>query len=152
VSDALILGWQEWVALPALGLPALKAKIDTGARTSALHATNIETYTENGTEYVRFSVRPIPAQKGLEITATAPVVDHRDVTSSNGDKEKRYVISTPLAVGGRTWPIEITLTGNRETLTYRMLIGRQALKDNVLVDPSRSFAQPRLSRKLYGKK
>ncbi len=152
MADALILGWQEWVALPALGLPAIKAKIDTGARTSALHATNIETFTENGVAYVRFAVRPILAQKGLEITATAPVVDHRDVTSSNGDTEKRYVISTPLAVGGRTWPIEITLTGNRETLTYRMLIGRQALQDNVLVDPSKSFAQPRLSRKLYGKR
>jgi ribosomal protein S6--L-glutamate ligase len=150
VPQKIFLGWEEWIALPDLGLPAIKAKIDTGARTSALHATYIAPFAEDGIDYVRFAVRPIPARDDIEITATARVTDRREVTSSNGDTEERYVIRTPMSVGAQAWPIEITLT-NRATMTYRMLIGRQALKDRAMVDPSASFLQPKLTRKLYGK-
>ena len=150
LSDAsrLIVGWQEWVALPDLGLPALKAKIDTGAKTSALHTHFLEAYGTPKHPRVRFSVRPSPDVGGLEVSATADVVDRREVISSNGVRELRYVILTPLSIGGRQWPIEITLT-NREHMTYRMLIGRQAIRSDMLVDCATSFRQPKLSYQLY---
>jgi ribosomal protein S6--L-glutamate ligase len=143
----LIVGWQEWVALPDLGLPALKAKIDTGAKTSALHTHLIEPFGTARNPKVRFSVRPSP-DKELEVLATADIVDRREVASSNGGREMRYVIETRLSIGGRDWPIEVTLT-NREQMTYRMLIGRQAIRSDMLVDCAASFRQPRLSYRLY---
>lgn len=149
LSDAsrLIVGWQEWVSLPDLGLLALKAKIDTGAKTSALHTHFIEPYGSAKRPKVRFSVRPSP-QSNLEVIATADVVDRREVTSSNGVCELRYVIRTRLSIAGREWPIEVTLA-NREHMTYRMLIGRQAMRPDMLVDCAASFRQPRLSYRLY---
>ena len=144
----LIVGWQEWVALPDLGLPALKAKIDTGAKTSALHTGFIEPFGTSKRPKVRFSVHPSPAASDLEILATADVVDRREIISSNGVRERRYVIKTPLSLGGRHWPIEVTLT-NREHMTYRMLIGRQAIPADMLVDCGASFCQRRLSYRLY---
>lgn len=148
-SDAsrLIVGWQEWVALPDLGLPALKAKIDTGAKTSALHTHMIEPFGSAKHPKVRFSVRPTPGS-AIEVVATADVIDQREVTSSNGTSEMRYVIETLLSLGGQQWPIEVTLT-NREHMTYRMLIGRQAIRSDMLVDCAASFRQPRLSYRLY---
>jgi ribosomal protein S6--L-glutamate ligase len=147
MPSPLILGWQEWIALPDLGLPALKAKIDTGARTSALHTHSIESYGPSKRPMVRFSVRPSP-RASLEIEASAAVVDRREVTSSNGERELRYVIASRLSLGNREWPIEITLT-NRERMAYRMLLGRQAIQPNVLIDPGASFHQPKLSYTLY---
>jgi ribosomal protein S6--L-glutamate ligase len=144
----LIVGWQEWVALPELGLPALKAKIDTGAKTSALHTHFIEPYGNGRRLKVRFAVRPSPESGDLEIAASADVVDRREVLSSNGVPELRYVIMTTLRIGGREWPIEVTLT-NRERMAYRMLIGRQAIRSDMLVDCGASFRQPRLSYRLY---
>jgi ribosomal protein S6--L-glutamate ligase len=138
-----ILGWEEWVALPELGLPAIKAKVDTGARTSALHAYFVEPFGSGKRPQVRFGVHPIPRRADVEVVCTAPVVDRRDVTSSNGEREKRYVISTPIRIGEREWPIEVTLT-NRDAMSYRMLLGRQAIGDGILVDPASSFRQPRL--------
>lgn len=143
----LIVGWQEWVALPDLGLPALKAKIDTGAKTSALHTHLIEPFGSARHPKVRFSVQPSP-NADLEVMATADVIDRREVTSSNGVRELRYVIETRLSLGGREWPIELTLT-NREHMAYRMLIGRQAIRSDMLVDCAASFRQPRLSYRLY---
>jgi ribosomal protein S6--L-glutamate ligase len=148
LAPPFILGWQEWVALPLLGLPAIKAKVDTGARTSALHAHVVEPYWVRRNRRVRFAVHPIPRRADIEIVCTAPVVDERMVTSSNGDREKRYVISTPIRIGDREWEIEVTLT-NRDAMSYRMLIGRQAIAGGVLVDPATSFRQPRLRYKLY---
>ena len=148
MSSPLILGWQEWIALPKLGLPALKAKIDTGAKTSALHTRVVEPYRQRNRDRVRFSVQPSPEHAGLQIEASAEVIDRREVRSSNGDLELRYVIASQLAIGERTWPIEITLA-NREQMTYRMLIGRQAIPPNVLIDPTASFRQPKLSFTLY---
>ena len=148
MSEPFILGWEEWAGLPALGLPSLKVKIDTGARTSALHARLIEPYMDNGTAMVRFTVQPVRRRPTIEIACTAAVVDVRAVTSSNGETERRRVIVTDIEVGTRHWPIEITLT-NRESMTYRMLIGRQALLPGMLVDPTASFHQARRSHKVY---
>jgi hypothetical protein len=145
-----VIGWEEWLALPALALPAIKAKVDTGAKTSALHAFLIEPFTDSGRSLVRFGIHPIPGREDIEVFCTSPLVDRREVTSSNGDKEARYVITTPVTMGQRTWDIEVTLT-NREGMAYRMLLGRQAIRDGMLVDPAASFRQPRLSHRLYGR-
>jgi ribosomal protein S6--L-glutamate ligase len=148
MSTRLILGWQEWIALPQLGLPALKAKIDTGAKTSALHTHLIEPFGTLKRPMVRFTVRPNPKSTDLEIAASAPVIDRREVRSSNGERQLRFVIATQVQLGTYSWPIEVTLT-NREQMSYRMLLGRQAIRSNVLVDPDASFRQPRLSYTLY---
>ena len=151
VLKPFILGWEEWVALPELGLPAIKAKVDTGARTSALHASSIEPFGSSAAPMVRFVVHPHPSRSDIAVVCSAPVIGRREVTSSNGDSEHRYVIATAVAIGGRRWPIEVTLT-NRETMSYRMLLGRQAIADGVLVDPSSSFLQPKLRYALYDKR
>ena len=143
-----ILGWEEWVALPELRLPAIKAKVDTGARTSALHAYFVEPCGTSRKPMVRFGVHPIPRRSDVEVVCTASVVDRRHVASSNGERENRYVISTLLSIGSRQWPIEVTLT-NRDTMSYRMLLGRQAIAEGILVDPASSFRQPRLRYALY---
>ncbi|SEM73277.1 SSU ribosomal protein S6P modification protein [Loktanella fryxellensis] len=134
------LGWEEWVALPGLGLPALKAKIDTGARTSALHAFDIEPFGPAQAPHVRFSVHPIPGREDITIACSAAVRDRREVTSSNGETEWRYVIGTDIALGDRTWPIEVTLT-DRGSMAYRMLLGRQALTDDMVIVPGESCCQ-----------
>jgi ribosomal protein S6--L-glutamate ligase len=145
-----IVGFEEWAGLPLLGLPSLKAKVDTGARTSALHARVIEPFEEGGVRMVRFKVQPVPRRPRIEIDCIAPVVDRRSVTSSNGEAELRFVIATDLEIGAERWPIEITLT-NRAAMSYRMLIGRQALLPGMLVDPKASFRQARRSHKVYRK-
>jgi ribosomal protein S6--L-glutamate ligase len=147
-QSPFILGWEEWVALPELGLPAIKAKVDTGARTSALHAYFVEPCGGGRKPMVRFGVHPIPRRCDVEVICTAAVVDRRHVASSNGERENRYVISTLLSIGPRAWPIEVTLT-NRDTMSYRMLLGRQAIAAGILVDPASSFRQPRLRYGLY---
>lgn len=147
-AEPFILGWEEWVALPGLALPAIKAKVDTGARTSALHAVFIEPFGPAKSRKVRFGVHPIPRRSDVEVTCIAPLVDRREVRSSNGEREERYVIETALRIGEREWPIEITLT-NRHMMTYRMLIGRQALGSQILVDPGTSFRQPKLGYRMY---
>lgn len=147
-SAPFVLGWGEWVALPDLGLPAIKAKVDTGARTSALHAFLIEPFGTSEAPMVRFGIHPVPGRHDIEIYCSAPVVDRREVTSSNGERETRYVIESRIAIGAKTWKVEITLT-NREQMAYRMLIGRQAIRGDIVVDPSAAFHQPKLSYKLY---
>lgn len=144
----LILGRREWVALPDLGLCAVKAKIDTGARTSALHAENIEIIEAGKGQRVRFVVHPLLEEAGLSMVCEAALLDIRDVTCTSGERESRPIITTHLRVGSRTWPIELGLT-NRDGLAHRMLLGRQAIQPGMLVDPARSFLLPRLSPKLY---
>jgi ribosomal protein S6--L-glutamate ligase len=148
VAALFILGWQEWVALPELGVPAIKVKVDTGARTSALHAFTIEPYGSASAPMVRFGVLPVRRRNDIRIFCTAPVTDRREVASSNGERELRYVIVTSIEIGERVWPIEISLT-DRETMTYRMLLGRHALPEDTLIDPRAAFRQPRLSYKSY---
>ncbi|WP_138379324.1 30S ribosomal protein S6--L-glutamate ligase [Luteithermobacter gelatinilyticus] len=142
------VGWEEWLALPKLGLPAIKAKVDTGARTSALHAFGIYEFTEQGKPMVSFGVHPIPERPDIEIYCTAPLVGKRDVTSSNGQTELRHIISTTLAIGGEEWETEISLT-YRENMAYRMLLGRKALEGRAIVDPVQSCLCGELSPSLY---
>ena len=145
----LIFGWEEWLSLSSLGIPAIKAKVDTGAKTSALHAFMIEPYgTKN--KNVRFGIRPIAEKPEITIYASGKIVDHREFTSSNGESELRYVIQTNIIVGGQEWLVDISLT-NRENMQYRMLLGRSALKDNIVVDPNLSCVQGKLSYESYDK-
>lgn len=148
-TPAIRLGWEEWLALPDLGLPAIKAKVDTGARTSALHAFEIETFGRASNPKVRFQIHPVPGRDDLSIPCSAPIIDRREVTSSNGETEMRFVIETTLDVGeGQTWPIEVTLT-DRGTMASRMLLGRQALRDDCIVLPSERYLRPERSFDVY---
>lgn len=148
VPGAFRVGWEEWASLPGLGLPALKVKIDTGARTSALHAFDIEAFGPATAPKVRFAIHPIPGRDDVSIACSARIIDRREVTSSNGEAEWRYVIGSDIQMGGHRWPIEITLT-DRGAMAYRMLLGRQALRDDMLITPSARFCQPELSYDVY---
>jgi hypothetical protein len=143
-SPILTMGWREWVGLPGICLPAIKAKIDTGARTSALHTFELSTFTQDGIDMVRFGMHPLQRRPNLAVHCNAPILDERVVSDSGGHRESRIVIETEIQVGGHKWPIELTLT-NREDMLFRMLLGRKAMEGRVLVDPARSFI---LGRKL----
>lgn len=130
-----IIGWQEWVVLNGLGLPPLQAKIDTGARTSALHAFSVRAFNRRGGKWVRFSVHPLREDPSRVISCEAPVIDRRWVTDSGGHKEMRYVIASQIGLAEAIWPIELTLT-NRDTMRFRLLLGRTALGRRFLVHPS----------------
>ncbi|MBU6338753.1 MAG: ATP-dependent zinc protease [Rickettsiales bacterium] len=151
-----ILGWKEWFNLESIGLPAIKGKIDTGAKTSALHAFDIENFYIEDVEYVRFKIHPLQKNKKLERECVARVIERRMVSDSNGNKGKRFVIKSDLCIGDAKVKIEITLV-NRDTMTFRMLLGRDAVKQlGMLVDPSKSFLQGKIKKskalKLYRKK
>jgi len=132
-----VLGWNEWIALPELNVPKIKCKVDTGARTSALHAFFVEEFEENSVRRVRFGLHPEQGNTRDEILCVADIIDNRNVTDSGGHTESRIVILTPIVIGNYTWPIEITLT-NRDTMRYRMLLGRAAIEDNFVVDAGAS--------------
>lgn len=148
LDKPLIFGRKEWIALPDLGLPAIKAKVDTGARTSALHASDIQAIGTPQRPMVRFTVYPLPLRPDISVVCSARILAERDVTSSNGEKERRYVIETRIRVGEREWPIEVGLT-NRESMSQRMLLGRQAIPPDVMVDASGTYHQPKLGTRSY---
>lgn len=137
-DNKLTLGWREWVALPDLGIDRIKTKVDTGARTSALHAFEVRSFEENGLERVEFMMHPIQKDNETVVTCKADVLDKRIVSDSGGHKEERFVISTNLSIGKFSWPIEVTLTA-RDDMLFRMLLGRTAIKNLARVDPSRSY-------------
>ena len=137
-TTPITLGWREWVLLPELNLPLIKAKIDTGARTSCLHAFSLEPFNKGRSAWVRFGMHPQQHDSETEVFCEAEVVDKRIVTDSGGHREERYVISTLLELGKTQWPIEITLT-NRDTMRFRMLLGRTAMQDKIIVDPGGSY-------------
>lgn len=131
------VGWREWLALPELGLPAIKAKIDTGARTSALHAWRVEPYSDGGAPWVRFFMHPLQRDQTLSTVCSAPVHDRRAVSDSGGHRETRYVITTTVRLGRHERTAEMTLT-DRDTMLFRMLLGRTAMS-GLRVIPDRSF-------------
>ncbi|MFN3919703.1 MAG: ATP-dependent zinc protease [Methylohalobius sp.] len=138
MAEMLVLGWREWVSLPELGLPAIKAKVDTGARTSALHAFYIEPYRQGGSLWVRFGVHPLRRTTRVMVECQAEVQDRRVVSDSGGHRELRYCIFTPVCLGKAKWPIEVTLT-NRDPMLFRMLLGRNAISGRAVVDPASSY-------------
>lgn len=132
------IGWREWVGLPELGIPRIKAKIDTGARTSALHAFEVLPFSREGALWVQFRMHPLQRDASHERMCEAAVVDERVVRDSGGHAEQRYVIETRVCLGADCWPVEVTLT-SRDDMLFRMLIGRTAIRGRYLVDASRSY-------------
>ena len=134
--DRPVIGWREWVGLPDLAVDAIKAKVDTGAKSSSLHAWDVEVDERSG--LVRFSVHPLQDDDSLVVSASAPLVEHREVRSSNGEVDLRPVIRTAAVVRGQQFEIELSLS-RRDEMGFRMLLGRSAIKRRFLVDPGRSF-------------
>lgn len=146
VHKYIKIGWREWVSLPELTIPRIKAKIDTGARTSALHAFSLKPFKEGSRNRISFEIHPLQHNVDLTICCVADVVDRRLVTDSGGHEEERFVIYTPITIAGQTWPIEITLT-ERENMLFRMLLGRSALRKRFIVNPARSFVTTKVHKK-----
>jgi hypothetical protein len=137
-GEKLRVGWREWVRLADLGVAAIKAKIDTGARTSVLHAFAIEPFRREDDLWVRFEVHPLQRSSAVRIKCEAPAVGERAVRNSGGQVERRYIIETSLMIGERAWPIELALA-NRDQMGFRMLLGRTALDGKAVVEPGRSY-------------
>jgi len=138
-SDPVTIGWREWISLPDLGIDRLKVKVDTGARTSALHAFIVEPFVhDNGTDWVRFGVHPAQRSTKKQIVCEAPILDRRKVRDSGGHQEERFVIESAVMLGPEIMRIELTLTA-RDDMLFRMLLGRTAMRGRYVVDPSRSY-------------
>jgi hypothetical protein len=137
-TPLIMLGWREWAALPELNISQIKAKIDTGARSSALHAFTIEPYRKGGARWVMFAIHPKQKRDDIIVECHAPIKDRRTVMDSGGHKQRRYVIETPLLIGHSHFNIEMTLT-NRDSMLFRMLIGRTALKNRFLINSGSSY-------------
>lgn len=133
-----VVGWREWVALPQIGVQRIKAKLDTGARSSALHAFNVKPQQRDGKYLVEFDVHPLQRNDEVCMTCVAEAVDYRWITNSGGGREKRFVIVTGLQMGDDIWPIEVTLT-DRDQMGFRMLIGRTAMERRLVIDPTVSY-------------
>ena len=136
----MVAGWREWLSIPGLDIRAIKVKLDTGARTSALHATRIKPFQRDGEDWIKFQINPVQRGRKYTIDCEAKVLNQRRVRSSSGQAEERYVIKTAVHLGGRKRTIEITLT-NRDQMGFRMLLGRSAMNRWLVVDPSKSFIQ-----------
>lgn len=137
-ENKIILGSEEWCSFPDLGIPAIKARVDSGAKTSALHAINIAPFIKDETNWVKFDINPIQNNLKTVIHCEALLIDKRIVKSSSGFREQRYVIQTNITIGNETWTIEMTLT-NRDSMGFRMLLGREAMSGRILVDPEQKY-------------
>ena len=147
--SSTLVGWREWVQLPAVGIPWIKAKLDTGAQTSSLHAHGVKTFERDGVDWVRFTVRPWQKSPDDEVVVECPIHDRRRVRSSSGHVQERYVVLMELVLVDRTLEAEVTLT-NRDAMGFRMLIGREALRKGFDVSSRRSFLgarAPRIARR-----
>lgn len=136
------IGWREWVSLPELGVVRIKAKVDTGARTASLHAFGLEQFERDGRPWVRFAIHPEQYNDTIEIPVEHPVHEYRQVRSSNGQQSLRPVIVTQVNLGRYAWTTEITLA-DRDAMGFRMLLGRNSIRGQFLVDPGRSYLRPR---------
>jgi hypothetical protein len=152
-DNSRVIGWREWIGLPDLGIRRVKAKIDTGARSSSLHAFDVKTFVRGGKTRVRFRVHPLQRDSSRKVECEAEVLEFRLVRSSTGHAQKRPVIVTTIEVLGQSWPIELTLA-NRDEMGFRMLVGREGVRKRFLVDAGRSFygGQPTKKRKKKAKK
>lgn len=135
---ARLIGWREWVSLPELGVNRVKVKVDTGARTSVLHATDLQSFLKGDQEWVTFSVYPLQSNSTTKVHCEAPVKEHRVIRDSGGHEETRVVIETEVELGSERWAIELTLT-DREHMAFRMLLGRKAITNRFYVDPTQSL-------------
>lgn len=147
-TTSLVIGWREWIELPQLGIRQLKAKIDTGARSSSLHAVDLKNFERDGKNFVQFKVHPLQRNSKKTVMCEAEVLEYRNVRSSTGHSQKRPVILTTIEALGEEWEIEITLA-NRDEMGFRMLLGREAVRGKFLVDAGNSFygGQPKAKRK-----
>ena len=152
-KDLPIIGWREWVGLPDLGIDSIKVKVDSGARSSALHAFGVKIFDRDGATWVRFSVQPVQRSNKRIVEAEAPVLDFRSVKSSSGVAQKRPVIMTSVELLGDRWPVELTLA-SRDEMGFRMLLGREAFRGRFLVDGAKSYygGKPKGSKKQTGSK
>ena len=130
----MVIGSDEWCAFPSLNIPAIKARVDSGAKTSSMHAINIVRFTRENEHWVRFEVHPLQKNRKVTVHCEAALIDQRVIKSSSGDKEQRPVIRVPLSLGDTSWEVEVTLT-NRDSMGYRMLLGREAMNGRILIDP-----------------
>ena len=153
-QDPIIIGSEEWCTFESLDIPAIKARVDSGAKTSAIHAFNINTFRKKRKRWVRFDVHPLQDNRKVTVTCELPVISKRTIKSSIGITETRFVVKAPITFAGDTWDIELTLT-NRDTMGYRMLLGREAMAGRMLVDPASSFLFGKISQakitRFYGK-
>jgi len=140
------IGWREWISLPDFGVDWIKAKVDTGARSSSLHAFGLRTFTREGSDWVRFRIHPVQRKSAKEVQVEAPVLEFRSIRSSNGKTAVRPVILTHVILLGQSWHIELSLA-SRDEMGFRMLLGRQAIRGRYLVDPGRSYFSGRPPRK-----
>lgn len=146
MGDLNVLGWREWIGFPELGIAQIKAKVDTGARTSCLHAFLVEPFSKDDTSWVRFDIHPDNHDTREVIRCQAPVKDRRVVRDSGGHEELRYVIETEILIGGIAHRVEVTLT-DRDTMKFRVLLGRTAIQGHYVVDPGRSYLRGKRRRK-----
>ena len=146
IGSVEVIGWREWVALPDLGISRIKVKVDTGARSSSLHAFDIEEFERENEKYVRFQIHPVQREDTVQVAAEAKVLEYRSVRSSSGKASVRPVILATVAWMGSAWEVELTLA-NRDQMGFRMLLGREGIRGRYLVDPGKSYYGGKPKRK-----